>query len=47
MQLNEGLGGCFPMHFDTTAAISARTLTVILCARAPALACLLACGFAR
>ena len=46
MQLNEGLGGCFPMHFDTTAAISARTLTVILCARA-APACLLAHGFAR
>ena len=32
VQYNEGVGGCFPMHFDTTPAISKRTLTAILCA---------------
>lgn len=30
VQYNEGVGGCFPMHFDTTPAISRRTLTAIL-----------------
>jgi hypothetical protein len=32
VQYNEGIGGCFPMHYDTTPAISGRTLTAILCA---------------
>lgn len=31
VQCNEGIGGCFPMHYDTTPAISKRTLTAILC----------------
>jgi hypothetical protein len=30
VQLNEGLGGCFPLHFDTTPETSSRTLTAIL-----------------
>jgi 2OG-Fe(II) oxygenase superfamily len=29
-QYNVGIGGCFPMHFDTTPETSARTLTAIL-----------------
>ena len=30
LQFNEGRGGCFPFHFDTTAETSGRTLTAIL-----------------
>ena len=30
LQLNEGRGGCFPLHLDTTAESSARVLTAIL-----------------
>uniref|UniRef100_A0A7S1UDT5 Fe2OG dioxygenase domain-containing protein n=1 Tax=Phaeomonas parva TaxID=124430 RepID=A0A7S1UDT5_9STRA len=30
VQLNEGVGGCFPMHYDTSGAHSRRTLTMLL-----------------
>ena len=30
LQFNQGRGGCFPMHLDTTAETSGRTLTAIL-----------------
>ena len=30
LQLNDGQGGCFPLHFDTTAETSQRRLTCIL-----------------
>jgi hypothetical protein len=29
LQYNEGLGGCFPMHLDSDAALDGRTVTAI------------------
>eukprot|EP01052_Picozoa_sp_SAG31_P013990 SAG31_NODE_855_length_11461_cov_5.496215_10_plen_252_part_00 len=30
VQLNEGSGGCFPMHYDTSSAISNRAVTALI-----------------
>ena len=30
LQYNEGVGGCFPMHYDTTGDRSRRALTLLL-----------------